>query len=100
MKHSNKRNSIELIIILLIVPTVCMIPCMGSQIPLGDDMTFHILRIESVYDAFKNGAGFPAYVYPKLLEGYGYAAGIFYPDILLLPAVFFFVFWGRRRKLQ
>ena len=52
-------------------------------------MTFHILRIESVYDAFKNGAGFPAYVYPKLLEGYGYAAGIFYPDILLLPAVFF-----------
>lgn len=89
MKHSNKRNSIELIIILLVVSTACMIPCMGSQIPLGDDMTFHILRVESVYDALRNGAGFPAYVYPKLLEGYGYAAGIFYPDILLLPAVFF-----------
>ena len=48
-------------------------------------MTFHILRIESVYHAIKTGQGFPAYIYDKLLEGYGYGAGIFYPDILLLP---------------
>ena len=52
-------------------------------------MPFHILRLESVYNAIKTGQGFPSYVYDRLLEGYGYGAGIFYPDILLLPAVLF-----------
>ena len=52
-------------------------------------MPFHILRIESVYNAIKTGQGFPSYVYDRLLEGYGYGVGIFYPDILLLPAVLF-----------
>lgn len=59
----------EWLVIMLVVSLLCMIPCMGKLLPQGDDMTFHILRIESVYHALKTGQGFPAYVYDKLLEG-------------------------------
>lgn len=83
----NRRERMGWLVIMLIVSLLCMIPCIGKILPQGDDMTFHILRIESVYNAIKTGQGFPTYVYDRLLEGYGYGAGIFYPDILLLPAV-------------
>ena len=86
-KGYNRRERMEWLVIMLVVSLLCMIPCMGKLLPQGDDMTFHILRIESVYHAIKTGQGFPAYIYDKLLEGYGYGAGIFYPDILLLPAI-------------
>lgn len=52
-------------------------------------MNFHILRMESVYYAIKSGQGIKSYVYELLLSGYGYGAGIFYPDIFLYPAVLF-----------
>ena len=86
-KGYNRRERMEWLVIMLVVSLLCMIPCMEKLLPQGDDMTFHILRIESVYHAIKTGQGFPAYIYDKLLEGYGYGAGIFYPDILLLPAI-------------
>ena len=87
--NTNNHNGLKICVIALIISLICMIPCIGKQLPQGDDMTFHILRIESVYNAIKTGQGFPVYIYDKLLEGYGYGAGIFYPDILLLPAVLF-----------
>lgn len=86
---TNNHNGLKTIILALIISLICMVPCIGEKIPNGDDMTFHILRMESVYNAIKTGQGFPVYIYDKLLEGYGYGAGIFYPDILLLPAVLF-----------
>ena len=71
-KGYNRRERMEWLVIMLVVSLLCMIPCMGKLLPQGDDMTFHILRIESVYHAIKTGQGFPAYIYDKLLEGYGY----------------------------
>lgn len=84
---TNNHNILKTIILALIISLICVIPCMEKQLPQGDDMTFHILRIESVYNAIRTGQGFPVYIYDKMLEGYGYGAGIFYPDILLFPAV-------------
>lgn len=82
-----ERKQIECILFMLFISILCILPCAGKRLPYGDDMTFHMLRIESVHHAIKTGQGFPAYIYDKLMEGYGYGAGIFYPDILLLPAV-------------
>lgn len=86
---TDNKKRIIIALLMLGISIICIIPCLNNQIPQGDDMTFHILRIESVYNAIKTGQGYPSYVYSKLLEGYGYGAGLFYPDILLLPAVLF-----------
>lgn len=88
MKEKSKI-AIVTVLLMLIVSIICLLPCMGKDIPQGDDMTFHILRIESVYHALKTGQGFPAYIYSQMLEGYGYGTGMFYPDIFLLPAALF-----------
>ncbi|MGN0394281.1 MAG: DUF6541 family protein [Coprococcus sp.] len=84
-----KVKKIIILLLMLFICTICLIPCMGKSIPDGDDMTFHILRMESIYHALKTGQGYPAYIYSQMLEGYGYGTGIFYPDIFLLPAVLF-----------
>lgn len=56
-------------------------------IPHGHDMYFHLSRIEGITDGLKDGV-FPVLIYPGYLSGYGYANGVFYPDIFLyIPAL-------------
>lgn len=56
------------------------------EIPHAHDLTFQLSRISSIADAFKLGE-IPR-VYPNYFEGYGYANGLFYGDILLyIPAL-------------
>ena len=53
----------------------------------GHDLEFHISRIEGIYNGLKNGV-FPVRIYPEHIYGYGYASGIFYPDLFLyIPAI-------------
>ena len=50
-------------------------------------MTFHLQRIEGVYQGLMSGQ-FPVRIQPGWLDGNGYAASIFYGDILLyFPAM-------------
>lgn len=54
----------------------------------GHDLTFHLARIEGIVAGLKNG-DFPVKIYPQLFNGYGYAAPVYYGDLLLyIPAVF------------
>lgn len=48
----------------------------------GHDVGFQLSRIQSIADCLHNGT-FPALVYPNYFGGYGYANGIFYPDLFL-----------------
>ncbi|MBQ3035291.1 MAG: hypothetical protein IJD31_00025 [Lachnospiraceae bacterium] len=53
----------------------------------GQDMEFHLLRIEGLYEALRCGQ-FPVRIHPNYMEGYGYPTGIFYPELFLyFPAL-------------
>lgn len=57
-------------------------------IPRGHDLTFHLSRIEAIKEGLILG-DFPIRIYPLYLNDYGYANGIFYPDLFLyIPAIF------------
>lgn len=56
-----------------------------QQMFYGDDLGFHLGRIEGVARAFLKGDYYPRINY-FLTGGMGYATGIFYPEILLYPA--------------
>lgn len=52
-----------------------------------DDLMFHLMRIEGVKTSLLNGV-FPARINHDFLYGYGYASGIFYPNVTLyFPAM-------------
>jgi hypothetical protein len=50
----------------------------------GSDGLFHYHRLLSVHDAVCEGR-YPYFVDLDCLNGYGYAANLFYPDLFLLP---------------
>ena len=53
----------------------------------GHDLPFHLSRIQGIADGLAAGQ-FPVKIYPSLLQGQGYANGVFYGDFLLyIPAV-------------
>ncbi len=68
---------------------MALIPCYQNGIFEGHDLTFHTLRMESICEAIKAGGSLKQYVFQHMMVNYGYAAGIFYPDIMLYPAVLF-----------
>lgn len=53
----------------------------------GDDIVFHLLRIEGIKDGLLAGQ-FPVRIHPTQFRGYGYANSIFYAELFLyIPAV-------------
>lgn len=53
----------------------------------GHDLPFHLCRIQGIADGLSSGQ-FPVKIYPSLLQGQGYANGVFYGDLFLyIPAV-------------
>ena len=62
-------------------------PLLWDGLQEGHDLIFHLNRIEGIASVLRAGQ-FPARIHASTLQGYGYAAGIFYPDLFLyFPAV-------------
>lgn len=62
-------------------------PLFTSFLTEGDDIVFHLLRIEGMKEGLLSGQ-FPVRIHPFQFRGYGYASSIFYGEILLyIPAV-------------
>lgn len=64
---------------------ISSLPLLVAGLKEGHDLPFHLMRLEGVADALRNGQ-LPARVYPFAINGYGYASGLFYPDLFLYPA--------------
>lgn len=85
------RNRIlpETVFAALLLVGVCVLisgPMFRTGLYRGDDLDYHVYRIEGMRDAVKNGQ-FPVYFFPYAFNGYGYL-NVLYPSLFLYPAVF------------
>lgn len=73
--------------LLLVILTAGAMGCMAYPgIVMGHDILFHLARLEGLAQGISDG--YPVYINSSALEGYGYATGLFYPDIFLIfPAL-------------
>ena len=72
---------------ILLVALIASLPLGLHYLLNGQDMEFHLLRIEGLYEALRCGQ-FPVRMHPNYMEGYGYPTGIFYPELFLyFPAL-------------
>lgn len=64
------------------------LPYWNDSLSLGEDLLFHLMRIESLADAIKQGESFPYWITPYWLSGHGYATTVFYSNLFIfIPAL-------------
>lgn len=91
MTANKKRLTLLLTLLLFMVSSVLIL--VPSQIMnhhiwtyLGtSDNRFHMMRIEGLADALKNGNLFPK-INMSFIDGFGYVANLFYSNFMLYPA--------------
>ncbi len=72
---------------LLSLGLLATIPFINGYLIKGQDMSFHLNRIEEICAGLQDGQ-FPVRIQPDTLNGYGYAAPLMYPELFLyLPAL-------------
>lgn len=59
-------------------------PAFQETLHIGDDIQYHLCRIENIVDAWRCGQ-FPARLGAYIYDGYGALTSIFYPDYFLYP---------------
>lgn len=82
-----KRLNVGFWICLILAVSLSCFGILVDNLPKGDDLIFHLARIESLSEGLRLGE-FPVRIYPHYFKGYGYANGLMYPDLLLYPAAF------------
>ncbi|MBO4458927.1 MAG: hypothetical protein J5802_14570 [Butyrivibrio sp.] len=71
--------------VLLFTVLFASYPLLGSTLYFGDDIYYHLRRIAYTAEAIRYGQ-FPVHILPGWDNGYGYAAGVGYGDLLLYPS--------------
>lgn len=87
MINKKKSNDIYMYFILILLTLITIVPLFISANIRGDDYLFHLLRIADIKNSIVNGHVL-VNIMPESLYGYGYANGLFYPDLLLYIAAF------------
>ena len=64
---------------------VGLLPLLMPGLPYGHDLYYHLSRLHAMDVNFRLGE-FPSMINHEALAGYGYATGLFYPDLFLYPA--------------
>ena len=86
-RKKKKRVSIIIAILFIFLCSYFTFWLLIPGIPKGDDLYFHLSRIVGIKNGLELGI-FPVKVYPGYFNGYGYANGLFYPDLFLyIPAI-------------
>lgn len=74
--------------VLTVVYLVFLVLLIWNFLPFGDDIAFHLQRLDALSQEFRLGvdlSDFPFRVYTTTLDGYGYGSPLFYGDIFLYP---------------
>lgn len=82
----NKAAMVLNVIVLLY--TLVSIAVIWLYLPTGDDLPFHLQRLDAIAKEFSLGVSpgnFPFRIYTVTLEGYGYGSPLFYGDLPLYP---------------
>lgn len=80
-----KNNLLLLIPITVFLSIIYVLPLFtNGGLIAGDDMMFHSTRLKMLAEEISTGNLYPM-IYRKMFCGYGYAAGLFYPSLLLYP---------------
>ncbi len=74
---------------LLFIVVFASYPLAYRKIYFGDDIFYHLRRIAYLAEGLTTGQ-FPVHIYPGWDNGYGYAAGVGYGDLLLYPSAILF----------
>ena len=86
LKNKIIENKMFLLVGFFIILTL-ILPITQNELVIGDDYEYHISRIQSISDSLKLRE-FPVKIHSQLANGYGYASGIFYPNLFLyIPAI-------------
>ena len=81
------KNKTIIIVGILIVLALSL-PLFRENMFLGDDYEYHAARIDSIYNSLKAHI-FPVKVHSQMANNYGYASGLFYPNLFLyIPSLF------------
>ena len=92
MKELFEKKSVRILIFVLLILGISLFSAFYSYIDYMrdgnvlflDDISFHLNRLQSIADGIKGGSFF-VHIYPNVLNGYGYASPVFYPDLFLYP---------------
>ena len=81
-----KENK-KIISFIILLTVISVLPICMKNLAYGGDLNFHLKRIQAIALNIKNSViGYP--VYFNYLNNYGYASGLFYPDLFLyFPAL-------------
>lgn len=82
--EAKKKTAVT--VFLTAVALFSFLPYLHGSLPWGDDLCYHLIRIEGIKDGIRDGQ-FPVTIYPEGLKGYGYL-NCMYPYLFLyIPAV-------------
>lgn len=85
MTVDQKKQNLFLFLILLFIGLFAHMQFMNSKLNWGDDICYHLARIEGIKDALRAGQ-FPVLIYPEAMYGHGYLNAM-YPNLFLyIPA--------------
>ncbi|MFA9376829.1 MAG: hypothetical protein ACERKZ_08745 [Lachnotalea sp.] len=81
------RKKMLVIFSLVAITIIASYPMFNNYIIKGDDIAFHLTRIDGIKSGLLSGQ-FPVRVHTSTLYHYGYAVSIFYPELFLyIPAL-------------
>jgi len=72
-------------LVLTALGLLASLPLFSDFILCGDDIHFHLARLEGIYQGIASG-DFPVRIMPQQMSGYGTITGAMYPQLFLYPA--------------